>query len=134
MLSLSRPARGFPTARIEQGANRLPVEVSLVAQLGHGAGDDLFRQTPDRVVAVLMPVSPDFALATGDAKTLQDGHMSLVARLEASGIPLVTAVAEQPLLANDFMDAIHVWPESSPRLLGKVLAPALAPFLVVETQ
>ena len=48
MLSLSRPARGFPTARIEQGANRLPVEVSLVAQLGHGAGDDLFRQTSKR--------------------------------------------------------------------------------------
>lgn len=48
MPSVSRPARGFPTARIEQGDNRLPVEVSLVAQLGHGAGDDLFRQTGKR--------------------------------------------------------------------------------------
>jgi hypothetical protein len=48
MPSISRPARGFPTARIEQGDNRLPVEVSLVAQLGHGSGDDLFRQTGKR--------------------------------------------------------------------------------------
>ena len=126
-------------------AQRLRLSRALASDLTHGVNanrraefgamlDDLLHQAPDRVVAVLMPVSPDFALATGDAKTLQDGHMSLVARLEASGIPLVTAVAEQPLLANDFMDAIHVWPESSPRLLGKVLAPALAPFLVVETQ
>lgn len=45
MPNISRPARGFPTARIEHCGGSLPVEVSLVAQLGHGAGDDLFRQT-----------------------------------------------------------------------------------------
>ncbi|MEF9978105.1 MAG: DUF2867 domain-containing protein [Thermomonas sp.] len=45
MPTVSRPARGFPTARIEHRSGGLPVEVSLVAQLGHGAGDALFRQT-----------------------------------------------------------------------------------------
>src|SRR6478672_2280471 len=45
MHTISRPASGFPTARIEHRDGGLPVEVSLVAQLGHGAGDDLFRQT-----------------------------------------------------------------------------------------
>ena len=48
MSNISRPARGFPTARIEHCGGGLPVEVSLVAQLGHGAGDDLFRQTGKR--------------------------------------------------------------------------------------
>ena len=48
MPNISRPARGFPTARIEPCGGGLPVEVSLVAQLGHGAGDDLFRQTGKR--------------------------------------------------------------------------------------
>ena len=45
MQSVSRPAHGFPTARIEHRNGGLPVEVSLVAQLGHGAGDALFHQT-----------------------------------------------------------------------------------------
>ena len=45
MRTISRAASGFPTARIEHCGGGLPVEVSLVAQLGHGAGDDLFRQT-----------------------------------------------------------------------------------------
>ena len=48
MPNISRPARGFPAARIEPCGGGLPVQVSLVAQLGHGAGDDLFRQTGKR--------------------------------------------------------------------------------------
>ena len=48
MSNISRPARGFPTARIEHCGGGLPDEVSLVAQHGHGAGDDLFRQTGKR--------------------------------------------------------------------------------------
>lgn len=48
MPGISRPARGFPTARIERGDGGLPVEVSLIAQLGHGAGDGLVRGTGER--------------------------------------------------------------------------------------
>lgn len=48
MPRISRPARGFPTARIERHDGGLPVEVSLIAQLGHGAGDGVFRGTGER--------------------------------------------------------------------------------------
>ena len=48
MPGISRPARRFPTARIERRDGGLPVEVSLVAQLGHGAGDGLLRSAGER--------------------------------------------------------------------------------------
>lgn len=48
MPGISRPARGFPTACIERRDGGLPVEVSLIAQLGHGAGDGVFRGTGER--------------------------------------------------------------------------------------
>jgi hypothetical protein len=48
MLATSRPTASFPTARIPSRSGGLPVEVTLVAQLGHGAGDRLCRQAEAR--------------------------------------------------------------------------------------
>lgn len=44
MPTLSRTTLTFPTARIQSPTLTLPVEVSLIAQLGHGAGDHLFQR------------------------------------------------------------------------------------------
>lgn len=43
MLSFTKLTRTFPSARIPSFSEGLPVEVSLIAQLGHGAGDHLFE-------------------------------------------------------------------------------------------
>jgi len=48
MLAAARSTAGFPTARIQSRSGGLPVEVTLVAQLGHGAGDRLCRQAEAR--------------------------------------------------------------------------------------
>jgi hypothetical protein len=48
MLTASRPTASFPTARIASRSGGLPVEVSLIAQLGHGAGDRLCREAEAR--------------------------------------------------------------------------------------
>jgi hypothetical protein len=42
MLAPARPVPTFPSARLEPRSGSLAVEVSLIAQLGHGAGDQLF--------------------------------------------------------------------------------------------
>ena len=42
MLALTRVSRTFPSTRIASASGGLPVEVSLIAQLGIGAGDQLF--------------------------------------------------------------------------------------------
>jgi hypothetical protein len=42
MLALTRIVQSFPSARIASQSGGLPVEVSLIAQLGVGAGDQLF--------------------------------------------------------------------------------------------
>ena len=42
MLALTKVVQTFPSARIPSQSGGLPVEVSLIAQLGHGAGDQLF--------------------------------------------------------------------------------------------
>ena len=121
-------------------AQRSRLSRALSADLKHGVNarrvaefdamlHDLLQQAPGRVVAVLMPVSPDLKLSEAEAETLHAGHLSLVERLGQSGVPLITAVAGQPLSASDFVDPIHVWPEVSPLLLGDVLAPQLAPWL-----
>lgn len=39
---------GFPSARLPSYSGGLPVEVTLIAQLGHGAGDRLITDTGDR--------------------------------------------------------------------------------------
>src|ERR1700677_3424507 len=44
-VTFTPPARGvhsFPSARLQSSYGDLPVEVSLIAQLGHGAGSQLF--------------------------------------------------------------------------------------------
>lgn len=38
----ARTVRSFPSARLRSSSGGLPVEVSLIAQLGHGAGSQLF--------------------------------------------------------------------------------------------
>lgn len=42
MFSTARAVAAFPSARIPSASGGLPVEVSLLAQLGHGAGSKLF--------------------------------------------------------------------------------------------
>jgi hypothetical protein len=48
MSSITRSTPSFPTARIASRSGALPVEVSLIAQLGHGAGDRLYREADAR--------------------------------------------------------------------------------------
>ena len=43
MLALSRSVSSFPSAQLPSASGGLPVEVALIAQLGHGAGDQLFE-------------------------------------------------------------------------------------------
>lgn len=43
MLALSRSVSSFPSAQLSSASGGLPVEVALIAQLGHGAGDQLFE-------------------------------------------------------------------------------------------
>jgi hypothetical protein len=48
MLALTKVVRTFPSARIPSQSGGLPVEVSLIAQLGHGAGNQLFESAMAR--------------------------------------------------------------------------------------
>jgi Protein of unknown function (DUF2867) len=48
MIATARPTTSFPTARIDSRSGGLPVEVTLIAQLGHGAGDRLCREANAR--------------------------------------------------------------------------------------
>jgi hypothetical protein len=43
MLALTQVVRTFPSARVQSRSNALPVDVALIAQLSHGAGDQLFE-------------------------------------------------------------------------------------------
>lgn len=48
MLHLTKVVRTFPTVKIPNEIGGLPVEVSLIAQLGYGAGDNLFSHIAAR--------------------------------------------------------------------------------------
>jgi hypothetical protein len=48
MRAASRSTASFPTARIESRSGGLPIEVTLIAQLGPGAGDRLCREAETR--------------------------------------------------------------------------------------
>jgi uncharacterized protein DUF2867 len=48
MLALTQRLRTFPSVRIVSRAGRLPIEVTLIAQLGPGAGDELFAKACTR--------------------------------------------------------------------------------------
>jgi len=48
MLNLTRVVETFPSARIMSASAGLPVEVSLIAQMGHGAGNHLFASVASR--------------------------------------------------------------------------------------
>ena len=48
MIALTKVVQTFPSARIPSQSGGLPVEVSLIAQLGHGAGDQLFADVMAR--------------------------------------------------------------------------------------
>lgn len=43
-----RSTTSFPAARLPSRSGGLPVEVTLIAQLGHGAGDELHRKAGSR--------------------------------------------------------------------------------------
>lgn len=79
MLTLSQVVQTFPTARLPGAGGRLPVEVSLIAQLGLGAGDQLFagatarQRAHEHFVDELDEPSTRLAgmdLARGDASSL----------------------------------------------------------------
>lgn len=133
MPSVSRPARGFPTARIEHRDGGLPIEVSLVAQLGHGAGDRLHRDAGARqrdhagfVDAMQEPsatlAAADFA--RGEATALfsfsagpeghpfhrHAGHRMLTAVSGSGGAQLRFSTAPPERLRSSpqaFVDALH---------------------------
>jgi len=48
MRATTRPTTSFPTARIASRNGALPIEVSLIAQLGPGSGDSLCRDASER--------------------------------------------------------------------------------------
>ena len=48
MLPLTRVVQTFPSARIPSMSSGVPVEVSLIARLGHGAGNHLFASAASR--------------------------------------------------------------------------------------
>lgn len=48
MEHLTRIIETFPSVRISCGSEKLPVEVSLIAQLGHGAGNHLYESIASR--------------------------------------------------------------------------------------
>jgi Protein of unknown function (DUF2867) len=48
MLAAARSTASFPTARIASRSGGLPVEVTLITQLGHGAGDRVCREADVR--------------------------------------------------------------------------------------
>lgn len=48
MIGQTQVIKTFPSARIESTTGGLPVEVSLIAQLGHGAGNHLFASVASR--------------------------------------------------------------------------------------
>jgi hypothetical protein len=79
MLALTKVVRTFPSAKIPSQSGGLPVEVSLIAQLGHGAGNQLFesvmarQQGHERFVDELDEPSArlgDIDLAKGDPTSL----------------------------------------------------------------
>ncbi len=43
MKNLTRVVETFPSIQVPNKARGLPIEVSLIAQLGHGAGNKLFE-------------------------------------------------------------------------------------------
>lgn len=48
MLNLTQVTDTFPSVRIPSASGGLPVEVSLIAQMGHGAGNQLFASVAQR--------------------------------------------------------------------------------------
>jgi hypothetical protein len=48
MNMMVNPVKSFPTARLPSHSNGLPVEVTLIAQLGHGSGNQLFENVCNR--------------------------------------------------------------------------------------
>ncbi|WP_395790322.1 DUF2867 domain-containing protein [Aquimonas sp.] len=48
MNELASPSKGFPSVSLRNGADAAPIEVTLIAQLGPGAGDALIAQTAAR--------------------------------------------------------------------------------------
>ena len=48
MLNMSRLVETFPSVRVRSESGGLPVEVALIAQIGHGAGNHLFASVASR--------------------------------------------------------------------------------------
>lgn len=48
MLHLTNVVKTFPSVQIQNDPDALPIEVSLIAQLGHGAGNHLYAQIASR--------------------------------------------------------------------------------------
>lgn len=48
MRATTQPTTSFPAVRLASSSGGLPIEITLIAQLGHGAGDALHHQTANR--------------------------------------------------------------------------------------
>ena len=96
MPALARSVATFPTARLHPRSGALPVEVSLIAQLGHGAGDALFasatrrQQAHEHFVDELDEPSARLGamdLAKGDASSLYS--FAVGAKAAKPGVPVI---------------------------------------------
>lgn len=133
MASTAEPVATFPQARIRSHAGGLPVEVFLIAQLGHGAGDRMFAEAMARQRAHPRFIDeldePSAKLAgtdfdKGDATALYTfavgpqghpfhrhaGHRVFTAVTGSGGALLRFSTASDAQIAADprsFLDALH---------------------------
>ncbi|HEY0198426.1 MAG TPA: DUF2867 domain-containing protein [Rhodanobacter sp.] len=133
MATQTRKIRTFPSACVPSASGGLPVEVSLIAQLGHGAGDRLFaeslRRQRDHAAFVDELDEPSARLggadfARGDASSLYSfavgakghpfhrhaGHRVFTAVSGSTGAQLRFSSATQEQIDADpqnFLRALH---------------------------
>lgn len=133
MVSTARATTSFPTARIASRSGGLPIEVTLIAQLGHGAGDRLcgeagarqrghgsFAEALDEPAATLATTDIDhgettalhsFAVgANGHPFHRHAGHRVFTAVSGSGGAQLRFCTASDAQLAASptaFVEALH---------------------------
>lgn len=132
-MSHAEAVAGFPTARIRSSSGGLPIEVVLLAQLGHGAGSRLHRdasarqaQHPGHIDALDEPsvriAAPDFAAgdrsavftfsvgASGHPFHRHAGHRVFTAISGSDGALLRFSTVADARLAGDpasFAEGLH---------------------------
>ncbi len=130
MLNHTRVIETFPSIRILRDDSGLPVEISLIAQLGHGSGDHLIRNTTARqkhhntFIDELEEPSAKLGgtdFNKGDATSLYSfavgvnghpyhrhaGHRIFTAISGSGGAQLRFSTATDELIAKDPMQFVH---------------------------